>query len=273
MKLSLVVQTPEVPRTIPVALLTGTLEEKLIKAAQWGADGVELMTTEPTKLDGGKICSFMRTNNLRASAIASGAIAFAFGMTLVHTDPKKARQAKNRLIELIDFAETIQAPIVTIGSFRGQMGPIEGDGRKRLSEILSEAAEYAHPRSVRLALEPTNRYENDFIVNSKQGLEFIQEINHPAIGLLLDTFHINIEESSWTEPLRRVMKAGKLWHIHLGDNNRLPPGQGLIDFTAIVRTLHEIGYNGYISAELLAKPDPDTAAKQTLTYMRSLAEQ
>jgi sugar phosphate isomerase/epimerase len=272
MKLSLVVQTPEVPRTIPVALLTGTLEEKFLKAAQWGADGVELMTTEPAKLDGDKIRSSLRANNLQISAIASGAITFALGLTLVHTDPEKVSQAKKRLIELINFAKVMQAPVVTIGSFRGQMGSVEGGGRQRLREILVEAAEYAQIRSVRLALEPTNRYENDFIVNAEQGLAFIQEINHPALGLLLDTFHINIEESSWTEPFHRVMNAGKLWHIHLGDNNRLPPGHGLIDFPAIVKTLSEIGYKGYISAELLAKPDPDTAARETLIYMRSLLE-
>jgi sugar phosphate isomerase/epimerase len=63
-----------------------------------------------------------------------------------------------------------------------------------------------------------------------------------------------------------------LWHVHLGDNNRLPPGCGLIDFRAIVATLREVGYSGYLSAELLARPDPDTAARHTLTYMRSLLE-
>jgi sugar phosphate isomerase/epimerase len=90
--------------------------------------------------------------------------------------------------------------------------------------------------------------------------------------LLLDTYHVNIEETSWTEPFRRLMAAGKLWHVHLGDNNRLPPGRGLIDFAAIVATLRQLDYTGWLSAELLARPDPDTAAQQTLTYMRSLLE-
>ena len=66
------------------------------------------------------------------------------------------------------------------------------------------------------------------------------------------------------------MAVGKLFHVHLGDNNRLPPGKGLIDFPAILRTLKEIGYAGWLSAELLGKPDPDTAGQQTLDHMTRL---
>jgi sugar phosphate isomerase/epimerase len=88
----------------------------------------------------------------------------------------------------------------------------------------------------------------------------------------LDTFHVNIEEASWTEPFVRVFEAGKLFHVHLGDNNRLPPGKGLIDFPAILRTLMSLGYQGFLSAELLALPDADSAAADTLAYMRALEE-
>jgi sugar phosphate isomerase/epimerase len=139
-----------------------------------------------------------------------------------------------------------------------------------LAALLREGAAYAKARGVRLALEPLNRYESDIVNSAEEGLAFLNEIGHPTLGLVLDTYHVNIEERSWTEPFRRVMAAGRLFHIHLGDNNRLPPGHGLIDFPAIVVSLREIGYNGYLSAELLAKPDPDTAAQQTCTYMRSL---
>ncbi|MDI7276456.1 MAG: TIM barrel protein, partial [Anaerolineae bacterium] len=103
-----------------------------------------------------------------------------------------------------------------------------------------------------------------------EGLAFLEEVGHPALGLLLDTYHVNIEERSWTEPFRRLMAAGRLWHVHLGDNNRLYPGGGLIDFAAIVSTLGEAGYRGYLSAELLAQPDPDTAAAESLSAMRPL---
>jgi sugar phosphate isomerase/epimerase len=253
-----------------VALITGPFEEKLLKAAEWGADGVELMVVDPGTLDVDALQTDLQENGLEVAAVASGALPFATGLTLLHTDPEKAGQARLRLRELVDFAAGVGAPLVTVGSFRGRLASVGAQGRDQLVAILREGAVYAAARNVGLALEPLNRYESDVVNNAEEGLAFGAEVGHPALGLLLDTYHVNIEERSWTEPFRRVMAAGRLFHVHLGDNNRLPPGRGLIDFPAIVATLREIEYKGYLSAELLAKPDPDTAARQTVTYMRSL---
>jgi sugar phosphate isomerase/epimerase len=173
---------------------------------------------------------------------------------------------------LIEFAAAVAAPLVTIGSLRGRLAAVGANGQARLAEILWVAADRAGRVGVRLALEPANRYELDFVNTAADGLAFMAQVAHPALGLLLDTFHVNIEERSWTEPFAALMAAGKLWHVHIGDNNRLAPGQGLIDFPAIVGTLRRSGYDGYLSAELLARPDADTAALQTLSYLRPLLE-
>ena len=77
-------------------------------------------------------------------------------------------------------------------------------------------------------------------------------------------------EVHFVELDQQLMEARLLWHVHLGDNNRLPPGTGMIDFATIVATLKSSGYSGYLSAELLGKPDPDTAAEQTIQAMRPL---
>lgn len=273
MKLSIAIQTPEVPKTVPVALINGSLEEKIAKAAAWGADGVEFMTTEPRTLDWPAILACLQLNNIHAAAIASGAMAFAAGLTLLHPDLPVMALAKDRLYGLIDMAEALHAPVVTVGSFRGRLASmVGGGGRELLAAILQAAADYAQARGVRLALEAINRFETDFLHTAGQGLQFIAEVNRPALGLLLDTFHMNIEESSWTEPLKLASGLGRLYHVHLGDNNRLPPGKGLIDFPLIVRTLSSLGYSGYLSAELLARPDADTAARQTIDYMRGIFE-
>ncbi len=271
MKLSLAVQTAEV-QFIPVALLRGAFEEKLAKAAALGADGVELMPADPAALDAAAIRASLEQNKLGAAAIGSGGVKFVTGLSLLHPDPKKADQARARLDDLIELAAAGGAPLVTVGSFRGLLAPVGSGGRERLVSILQQAGAYAQSRGVRLAIEPLNRYEADLINNADEGLAFLEAVGHPAVGLLLDTYHVNIEESSWTDPFRRVMAAGKLWHVHLGDNNRLPPGQGLIDFAAIVTTLQQIGYTDWLSAELLALPDGDIAAEQTLSHMRSLQE-
>ena len=270
MRLALTIQTPEVPVQVPIALLSGTLAEKLDKAARMGADGVELITTQPASLDVSALMEQLGRNGLQVAAVASGGMAFAAKLTLLNSNPQSAALAGQRLDELIYLAASLHAPVVTVGSFRGRA---VGDKERSLSElagILRRAGERAADAGVRIALEPLNRFEGDLLNNVAQGLAFLEELNHPAVGLLVDTFHVNIEETSWTEPFRQAMSAGKLFHVHLGDNNRLPPGHGLIDFAAILATLHEAGYTGWLSAELLGIPDADTAGQQTIDSMSRL---
>ncbi|MGA2820021.1 MAG: sugar phosphate isomerase/epimerase family protein [Anaerolineales bacterium] len=273
MKLSLAIQTPEVDAEVPVALLSGTFHEKAAKAHALGADGLELMTAEPAMLDIPDLQRHLQAQGLVVSAVGSGAAAIVSGLTLLDSDRDRAGRARERLHELIRFAAQMQAPLVTIGSFRGRLSTAGSNGRARLAAILREAAELAAEHGIRLAIEPLNRYEADLVNTAEQGLAFLDEIGHGSVGLLLDTFHANIEEKSWSEPFQRAMRADKLWHVHIGDNNRLPPGQGMIDFAKVIAILGEIGYDGFLSAELLGQPDPDTAAKCTMARMRALLEQ
>ena len=270
LKLALVIQTPEVKTQIPVALLSGSFSQKLEKVARLGADGVELMPANPAALNVKQLKTELQQHHVEVAAVGSGGVKLTTGLSLLDPDPDRAKEAEARLRGLIDLAAGVDAPLVTIGSFRGWLAPAGPGGRDRLAAVLRQAGDYAQDKGVRMALEPLNRYEADLINTAEQGMAFVDLVSHPAVGLLLDTYHVNIEESSWTEPFRQLMRAGVLWHVHLGDNNRLPPGQGLIDFAAIVSTLKDIGYSGYLSAELLAKPDPDTAAEQTLLAMRPL---
>jgi 5-keto-L-gluconate epimerase len=266
--LSLAIQTPEVPVRVPVALLSGSLPEQLAKAASMGYDGVELITTDPAGIDREALQLQLSRNRLRVSAIASGGMAFAAKLTLLHPDPSVANTARERLDQMIDLASDIGAPVVTVGSFRGRVVGDAESSRQKLADVLRHAGDHATARGVYLALEPLNRYEADLFHTAGETLAFLQEVNQPAVGILLDTYHLNIEESSWTKPYEQVMSAGKLFYAHLGDNNRLPPGCGLIDFPAILHTLQRVGYDGWLSAELLPLPDPDTAARLTADAMR-----
>jgi sugar phosphate isomerase/epimerase len=272
MRLALAVQTPEVTLPLPVALLSGSWAEKVEKAALLGVDGLELMTADPSQVDAHLLRSEMEAQGVAAVAVGSGAAAMQSGLNLLHTDPGVAARARNRLDDLIAFAAAVGALLVTIGSFRGKLAWVGSDGRSRLAEVLHRAAERAAATEVRLALEPLNRYESDLINTADEGLAFVEHVGHTALGLLLDTYHVNIEEASGEAPFRQLMQAGRLWHVHLGDNNRLPPGDGMIDFAALVRILRSLGYTGTLSAELLARPDPNTAARRTVEHMRPLLE-
>ncbi len=271
MKLALATTTPEVKTPIPVALLTGSFGERMQKAARLGYDGVELMVVRPDELRVDDIHTQVSKVGLEVAAIASGAIYMTDKVSLLASDPEVSRRAAIRLDALIDLAAALEAPIVTIGSFRGRLAWAGGtEARGKLVDILRMGAEKALRQGVRLVLEPVNRYEGDIVITAEEGLGLIEEVGHSHLGLLLDTYHANIEESSVTDPFRQAMAAGRLWHVHLGDSNRLPPGQGHIDFPGIVAALSESGYQGYLSAELLARPDPDAAAAATIQYMRQL---
>ena len=100
------------------------------------------------------------------------------------------------------------------------------------------------------------------------GVELMKKVNKKNVGLLLDTFHMNIEEPSMAQS---IVDAGEhLFHFHVADSNRWYPGAGHIDFAELLRTLTAVGYQGFVSAEMMPFPDPDTAAIKTIEYMRKL---
>ncbi len=83
-----------------------------------------------------------------------------------------------------------------------------------------------------------------------------------------DVFHMNIEDRSIQSELVRC--AEYISYIHFADSNRLAPGQGHLHFPDIINTLKAVGYDGWITIEILPEPDPDIAAYQAVNYIRQL---
>jgi sugar phosphate isomerase/epimerase len=96
----------------------------------------------------------------------------------------------------------------------------------------------------------------------------LEKVGMKNVGLLLDTFHMNIEDASITESIRAAKDC--LFHFHVADSNRWYPGAGHVDFRSVLDTLKEIGYSGFVSAEILPLPDSDLAAKHAIEYLRTL---
>jgi 5-keto-L-gluconate epimerase len=268
MRLATAITTPEVPIPVPVALLTGSFSERLDKARDLGYDGVELMVLDPARFDTDLVCRQIKERGLEAPAIGTGAQFLVDRLTLLAGDPAIEVRAFDRFRSLAAFAGQCGAPLVTIGSFRGKLAWGGPGARARLIATLRRCAEVAQSLGVRIALEPLNRYESDVVNNSAEGISLVHEVGHSALGLLLDTFHMNVEEPDIAGGFH--LAAPSLWHVHLGDSNRLSPGEGHFDFAAAIRALRDLGYVGYLSAELLARPDPDTAAERTISAMRRL---
>ena len=93
----------------------------------------------------------------------------------------------------------------------------------------------------------------------------MSEMRIENMKLMPDTFHMNIEDPNISEAL--TMNIKDIPYIHFADSNRKAPGQGHIDFKEILNDLKSVNYNGWISLEILPKPDPDTAASQGANYL------
>jgi len=105
----------------------------------------------------------------------------------------------------------------------------------------------------------------------KRTCSFIKKIDTANIGMLIDTFHMNIEEASIYGSMKN--SRNYISHVHVADSNRWAPGSGHLDFARIIKTLEEIDYKGYISAEILPLPDPDSAARLTIEHLRKVARE
>jgi sugar phosphate isomerase/epimerase len=119
---------------------------------------------------------------------------------------------------------------------------------QRVLPILSELAKYANDRGIQTLLEPLNRYSTPYCSTAADAVAIAKKMNRDNFGVLLDTFHMNIEEDSFENAI--INTEGLLHHTHFADNNRKMPGLGHIDFKTIMKALSQIGYNSeYISFE------------------------
>ena len=121
-----------------------------------------------------------------------------------------------------------------------------GDGR-RLAEALRPVADYAGTRGVRLALEPLNRYETSLVNTVDQAVEIVDAVGSPALGICLDTFHLNIEEK---DPVAATRRAGhRIAHVQACGTDRGTPGHDRFDWPGFVATLAAAGYAGPVCIE------------------------
>ena len=144
---------------------------------------------------------------------------------------------------------------------------------QRVLPILSELARYANDRGIQTLLEPLNRYSTPYCTTAADAVRIAQKINQDNFGVLLDTFHMNIEEDSFENAI--ISTEGLLHHTHFADNNRKMPGLGHIDFKTIMKALNRIGYNSeYISFEPNLTSDRYRAdTKFGLNFIKSLYNQ
>jgi sugar phosphate isomerase/epimerase len=270
MRLAGILATPDV-QSAERAFWTGSLEEKISKAKEMGFHGVELLVRDPALLDEARLRSTLRSHELEVPQIVTGDLYGSEGLCVITPSKDTYAKALSRLDAIFGLAAEYGA-YVNIGSFRGRIDQMESPeiGRRVALERLREVGERAAAAGVKITLEPANRFEVDFIFNAQDGLALLDELQQENVGLMLDLFHMNIEDAHIERSLEQAFEKGVLWHIHVADSNRRYPGSGHLDFRSILATLRRIGYKGFLSGEMLPIPDPDTAARETASYLLPL---
>jgi len=265
MKLSIVLSTQ--PASFSALAYKGELSANIAKIKAFGYDGVELAVRDPKLLDVPAIRSMTVNQKFPVSALGTGQAFGEEGLSFSDPDENIRRKSIERIKAQVDLATSLDA-IVIIGLIRGMVQPgVSAElAEQWILEALRECASL-NP-GVRLAIEPCNRYEANTVNTVDAGIALVDKLGMANVGLLLDTFHMNIEEP---DMLKSIENAGaRLFHFHIADSNRWYPGAGHVDFQKVVEALYQIGYEGFISAEILPLPDSDTAARETVKYMRKL---
>lgn len=181
---------------------------------------------------------------------------------LAHPDPGERRQAFDHYLRLLDYADQLGAEVV---SCHGKVGRIRAISSQREEERLfvegmAALAERAEDLGLKLALELLNRYESHLFNTCDAALAAVGEVESPALGILLDTYHMNIEEPDLPGAIRRA--GERLLLFHVADSNRRAPGRGHIPFAEVLSALEGIGYQGPLIVECTAPgPDPFTPVK------------
>jgi len=267
MKLSIVLSTQ--PAQFQAATFKGDLETNLSQIATLGYDGVELAIRDPKLIDLDLLDGLVRNLSLSVPAIGTGQAWGEEGLSFTDLDPGVRFAAIERIKSHIPVAAHFGAVII-IGLLRGIVKPGVDPAQAMdwLVDALRECSDAARSCGVRLALEPINRYETTLINNATEGLDLIERVGADNFGLLLDTFHMNIEEADIEASIRTCGES--IFHFHVADSNRWYPGAGHLDFASILGELKSAGYQGWISGEFIPKPDVSTAARESIAHLKTL---
>lgn len=268
MKKSIVVSTPEAK--FSALAFKEDFARSIKKVAGLGYEGVELAIRDPDKVDQGKITKLVKSYHLEVPAIGTGQAYGEEGLSFSHPRFEIRKRAVERIKNHVNFAAKFSAQVI-IGLIRGKVE--EGVSREKAEkwtlDCIRECARKAQGLGVSLTIEPLNRYETNFLNTIAETVRFIKKIDLSNIGILIDTFHMNMEEVSINESIKN--SKNYLSHVHVADSNRWAPGSGHLDFPRIIKTLEEIDYKGYISAEILPLPDPDSAASLAIKHLRRIS--
>ena len=271
MKLCYQVATPDVAIAPSVTAYQGGMEETFSALSKIGYDGVELMTLDPSRLDWNTVKQTAEKYGLDITLVCTGEIFGQLGWSFADRDESIRKDAVKRVCDIIDFAGFLGAN-VNIGRVRGQYRddiPAQTT-RKWVIDAFREISDHAKPLGVQIALESVTIMQTNFINTVAEAAEMVDAVGRDNFKLMMDVFHLNIEEKDMFEVFRRYRDYNI--HVHLADNNRRYPGQCGMDFVRVIEAFHNIGYDGAFCTEIYQLPDQEVAARKAMEYLAPIFE-
>ncbi len=240
------------------------------KVADFGFDLIEICVEDPQTIDVAAIVARLEKTGIKATICG----AFGPSRDISSDDESVRRQGLAYIQTCIDIAAAVGSQIVAgpmysaVGKTR-LLSPAEREHQWALSvESMKAASDMAAAKHVKLAVEPLNRFETDLLNTVEQALDWLGRIGRENVGLLVDTFHMNIEERDIPAAIR--MAGPKIFHFHGCANDRGAPGKDHLPWPAIVAALHEIAYSGATVIEAFTPEVREIA--RAVSIWRPLAE-
>ncbi len=227
------------------------IEVTLERLASCGYQSIEI-GGEPGRYDTNEVRGHLDRLGLRCWGSVTLMTA---GRDLVHEDPYVRLGSVQYLKDCVTMTHELGGEIFcVVPSTVGKVSPMASPEEEWqwAVEGLEEVVATAEPLGVRVGVEPLNRFETYFLNRHDQAIRLAQDVGG-GCGVVLDAFHLNIEEADPLQAIRET--ADHLVDFHVADNNRYPPGQGNWDWEALIGTLEEIGYDGALTAEFVQPID------------------
>jgi sugar phosphate isomerase/epimerase len=233
------------------------LEVTIKRLAKYGYESIEL-SGEPEIYDTNEVRKLLQDNNIRCW----GSVTLMHpGRNLVAKDEGERARSVQYVKDCVTMVKELDGYEMTI--VPGTVGKINPDATPEEEwewgvVSMKEIYDHAQKAGVKLAVEPINRFETYFVYHAAQAIA-LAEATGPDCGVCLDAFHLNIEEADPYESIRAA--KGRLADFHVADTNRFACGQGHWDWSKLVNTLKEIGYDGALTVEFVAPVDRTPANK------------
>lgn len=262
--------SPRLTQFGPV-MYSGNLGDGLNAVSAAGFKYVELSLRSTHDINSNELNNTLKSLNLKITAIATGQACLFDQLCLCSENEQLRKKAVEHFRSITLLAKKINSGAVIIGGIRGRLAGSGSEYQRNFDNgvnAIRECAKWAEANGIPLLIEPINRYETNWIFTAEDGRDLIDRIGVNSVKLLLDTFHMNIEESNIVDAF---LKTGdRLGYVHFADNTRHAPGQGQTDFGLILSALESIGYTGPVIAEVLPLPDDNTAVLDTAKFWKKM---